>query len=199
MKESHESAFHLQDAMPCDAPATIGQDVMPVIPEHKEEKMSATEENISPVPNGAALVQEVLSDQPVAEFKSSNLANNGHARLAKKLPKVPSSTDSLHPNVPFNAQKIYKRNFLTVLNCKLCNYVTNVKINLNKHMFSKHGLGKGFKCKLCDYSNYRKSVIDMHMFSKHGLGNGFPCEFCDYVTSNKRNLNKHLKSKHVLA
>ncbi|XP_018011461.1 uncharacterized protein LOC108668728 isoform X1 [Hyalella azteca] len=105
-----------EDAMPCDATATIGQAVMPVFPENKEEKMSVAEENISPVHNGAAFVQEVLSYQPVAEFKSSNLTNNDHARLAKKMPKVPSSTDSLYPNVPSKAHQITKRDLRPVLN-----------------------------------------------------------------------------------
>ncbi|XP_047736112.1 uncharacterized protein LOC108674087 [Hyalella azteca] len=80
-----------EGAMPCDAPATIGQYVMPVFPRNKEEKMSVTEKHISPVPNEAALFQEVLSGQPVAEPKSSNLADNDHTRQAKKLPKKISS------------------------------------------------------------------------------------------------------------
>ena len=41
-------------------------------------------------------------------------------------------------------------------------------------------------------------TLDEHMFSKHGLGKGFPCVFCDYVAGKKLSLTKHLKSKHIL-
>ncbi|XP_018025092.1 uncharacterized protein LOC108680715 [Hyalella azteca] len=58
---------HKQDVLPCNAQSNIGQDEwMAVSPENIEKDISVAEKNISPVSNQAALVQEVLFDQPVA-------------------------------------------------------------------------------------------------------------------------------------
>ncbi|XP_018010615.2 zinc finger protein 407-like isoform X2 [Hyalella azteca] len=181
---------HKQDVLPCNAQSNIGQDEwMAVSPENKIKNISAAEKNISPVPNRAALVQEVLFDQPVTEFKSfeSNLSNKDNGRLAEELNKVSSSADSSHSKVPFNAHQLNKNDFGSKFKCKLCDYVTAKKQSLHRHLFSKHRLGEGFHCKLCDYAADRQTQLNMHMFSKHGVGKSVKCDLCDYVTVQKQN------------
>ncbi|XP_018010613.2 zinc finger Y-chromosomal protein-like isoform X1 [Hyalella azteca] len=192
---------HKQDVLPCNAQSNIGQDEwMAVSPENKEKNISAAEKNISPVPNRAALVQEVLFDQPVAEFKSfeSNLPNKDNGRLAEELHEVSSSTDSSHSKAPFNAHQLNKIDFGSGFKCKLCNYVMAIKRNLCRHLFSKHSFGEGFKCKLCDYAAGRQTQLKVHMFFKHGLGKSVKCDVCDYVTAQKQNLERHLFVEHGL-
>ncbi|XP_047740970.1 zinc finger Y-chromosomal protein-like [Hyalella azteca] len=192
---------HKQDVLPCNVQSNIGQDEwMAVSPENKEKNISVAEKNISPVPNRAALVQEVLFDQPVAEFKSfeSNLSNKDKVRLAEELHKVSSSTDSSHSKVPFNAHQLNKIDFGSKFKCKLCNYVTARKQSLRRHLFSKHGLGEGFKCKLCDHATANNQNLHRHLFSRHGLGEGAKCKLCNYETDRHERLEIHMFSKHGL-
>ncbi|XP_047737689.1 uncharacterized protein LOC125178301, partial [Hyalella azteca] len=167
---------HKQDT--CNAQGNIGQDKwIGVCPETNGKEMSAYEKNIFLGPNSASAGQEVII-QSASEFKSleHNLTNNDNARLAKKLHKVSSSTDSLHSKVPLNAHQIDEYNFETKLKCGLCDYVASQKKYFQRHLFSKHGLGEGFKCKLCDYETGRQELLKKHKFSKHGLGEGFKCK-----------------------
>ncbi|XP_056636971.1 histone-lysine N-methyltransferase PRDM9-like [Diorhabda sublineata] len=86
--------------------------------------------------------------------------------------------------------------------CTKCNYSTNRKGDLNKHL-RIHNNEKPFKCQLCQTFYMRKRDMDAHILNKHKNNlilmqsityKIHKCQICFYQTVNKTNLKCHLKT-----
>ena len=78
------------------------------------------------------------------------------------------------------------------LKCEECDFATQYKGSLERHIELEHTNTKTEKCTICEYN--AKSVIDYrnHMFNNHsGLQK---CEHCDYETIDRKALVRHLKN-----
>ncbi len=106
-------------------------------------------------------------------------------------------------------------------NCEKCNYGTNVKCNLEKHLTTKAHLNEGnedeeievvkpkhkrFNCEKCKYETNVKCNMDKHLLTKGHLEGTinhaekvkrpdyFECKKCAYKTPDFSNFKRHMKS-----
>ena len=96
------------------------------------------------------------------------------------------------------------------IRCQLCEFTTNIKRNLERHMQSTHLRKNDKKCNLCDYKTYVGYQLTRHMKSNHGGGDvtkhkrrklstdayKYSCSNCDYKSSNGGHLKRHNGEKH---
>ena len=82
--------------------------------------------------------------------------------------------------------------------CEMCDYKTNDKASLRKHINFKHGnASENHSCELCDYKANDKSLLRKHMTFKHGNdSDDHMCHFCDYKATDKAFLRKHMNVEH---
>ena len=60
-----------------------------------------------------------------------------------------------------------KHNGIKAFKCNSCDYASEYKGNLNKHIMSVHDRNKPFKCKLCKYAGICNSDLKKHEISVH--------------------------------
>jgi KRAB domain-containing zinc finger protein len=78
--------------------------------------------------------------------------------------------------------------------CSQCEYKTNTKATLDRHLNLKHGQGKVIKCSECDYETANRDCMKSHMDIHSGVD--FPCDQCDYVGAQQNRLLCHIRYKH---
>jgi hypothetical protein len=83
-----------------------------------------------------------------------------------------------------------------MIKCEFCDYTTNKKSNLTRHIKTRHKKIKNLKCEFCDYITDKKSNLTRHIKTRHENLKNLKCEFCDYITDKKVNLTRHIKTKH---
>ncbi|CAL4107752.1 unnamed protein product [Meganyctiphanes norvegica] len=97
--------------------------------------------------------------------------------------------------------------------CRLCNYKSKLKINLNVHMKRHHNKEHDVRqqkqseklshCEFCNYKSKWKSNVKVHMKRRHNKEHNlkqqkkdekpFHCKLCNYRSKWKGNLNVHMK------
>jgi len=80
--------------------------------------------------------------------------------------------------------------------CDICDYECALKGNLKHHIASVHQGIKPFKCKLCDYEFSKHSSLKRHIESVHERIKSFNCKLCDFKTATKCSLKEHIESVH---
>ena len=75
--------------------------------------------------------------------------------------------------------------------CEYCNYSTNRRSDLNRHVRGHTGENL-FHCVKCDYKTARKSDLRRHHLL-HAGEKPFKCGVCNYTTSRKAVLLKHMR------
>ena len=89
--------------------------------------------------------------------------------------------------------------------CRICDFKTPQRLNLEKHMVSKHGLDTDgnkldptLKCAICEESFIAKYMLKNHVVRKHTEKENmkFRCSLCDYTTVENAALQKHNRFKH---
>ncbi|KAK3586258.1 hypothetical protein CHS0354_004365, partial [Potamilus streckersoni] len=114
----------------------------------------------------------------------------------------------------YNYDHCGKRNFA----CHQCNYKTDRKNNLKRHITTMHSdcnrnleccdvtfkckatlrehvrslHSTGYRCKVCERNFCRKALLRRHL-TVHNGQKDFQCALCDYATSHKSNLERHQK------
>ena len=81
--------------------------------------------------------------------------------------------------------------------CSECDFKTNYKQNIKKHMAAVHCGVKDqktkFQCDMCEYSTFREDNLKLHRNYKHfNKPKPFPCQNCDRRFESRRDLGKHL-------
>lgn len=136
-----------------------------------------------------------------------------HVQEKHKIKTEVSRTCSTFDTEPFQ-EKLYQ--------CKLCEYKSRYKGNLNKHMvvhskkrpykckisdlMSKHFSGlethmrgrrkkRPHKCKLCNFTANQLGNLKTHMLKHTGV-KPFQCILCDYKSTQSGNLTSHIKRNH---
>ena len=79
---------------------------------------------------------------------------------------------------------------------KICNICgKSVNRSMNRHMLLVHTVGKHLQCDKCDYQTNNKSSLNRHML-RHSddpnKGRNFPCNFCHRAFYTNKELKKHL-------
>ena len=82
--------------------------------------------------------------------------------------------------------------------CNTCSDKLTTKVNLTKHIESKHmsDLSKeeAFACKICTWKTYSQAKFETHAKYFHVPKRRINCELCNKVLANSRSLSKHLKN-----
>ena len=87
--------------------------------------------------------------------------------------------------------------------CSECEFKTNYKQNIKKHMSSVHSGGKDqktkFHCDMCEYSSFGKDKLKLHREYTHfNRPKPFPCENCNRGFESRRDLAKHLSKCSII-
>jgi len=84
----------------------------------------------------------------------------------------------------------------TPLECSLCEYKTQQKSKLKRHIDSVH-LAVTFDCPHCESTKSYKSQknLEAHVKSVHE-GKKFPCAQCNYRATSRKILQMHIRSIH---
>ena len=84
--------------------------------------------------------------------------------------------------------------------CQYCEYQTDKKSNLDKHIKEIHDKSKQklLQCDQCDYETVRKGDLFKHIKETHKTEEQklLMCNQCDYTTVRQRNLNRHIRETH---
>ncbi|KAL7634343.1 UNVERIFIED_CONTAM: hypothetical protein RMT77_014720 [Armadillidium vulgare] len=98
-------------------------------------------------------------------------------KVKEKQLKTPKTVDEIKSNCK-------------LLKCYLCNYKTNIRCNLKRHLPTHIDPVSTYYCSECEYFTRRKDNLKIH-FLNHYEGQ-FKCFECSYETSDKRTLNRHI-------
>ena len=52
----------------------------------------------------------------------------------------------------------------------ICNFKSHVELRLKNHMLAEHGIGECFNCDDCDFMSKERMEIIKHIETKHGKG-----------------------------
>jgi uncharacterized C2H2 Zn-finger protein len=77
-----------------------------------------------------------------------------------------------------------------------CNYSSNLKHNVDRHIQTVHLKQKSFKCDKCDASFTAKESLQRHINSIH-LEQCFVCKHCEQSFNCKNNMQRHVNSAHL--
>ncbi|KAL3847108.1 hypothetical protein ACJMK2_018038 [Sinanodonta woodiana] len=75
-------------------------------------------------------------------------------------------------------------------NLECCDLIFKCKATLREHVRSLHNTG--YRCKVCERNFCRKALLRRHL-TVHNGKKDFQCTLCDYATSHKSNLERHQK------
>ena len=78
--------------------------------------------------------------------------------------------------------------------CHICDYATNKKVSLTRHLFV-HGIGERFKCDKCEKDFAQKSSLKEHRES-HNSSSGNKCNQCGKFYKTQRILEDHISTMH---
>ncbi|XP_040568391.1 uncharacterized protein [Lepeophtheirus salmonis] len=99
-----------------------------------------------------------------------------------------------------------KKHFNDTYVCSVCDFKTPQRINLIKHMASKHkkgidgkDLSSDFKCKLCSFECVAEHLLKSHLLRKHTAKEEMKhkCASCTYATVERAALEKHIRYIHT--
>nr|CAI5848661.1 unnamed protein product [Callosobruchus analis] len=85
----------------------------------------------------------------------------------------------------------------TEYNCSICQYKSDRKARLDRHMLS-HGIvvtdrfPKMLKCEQCQYKTYTIQQLNAHVKIHNPANMNYKCETCNYKTFTKKGLNRHM-------
>ena len=77
--------------------------------------------------------------------------------------------------------------------CEFCEFETEDRIEMAKHVRISHPAEKQFKCSFCSYSTNHSFVMKRHIMAIHKKIKPFKCPYCPYSSARKDNLNSHMK------
>ncbi len=80
--------------------------------------------------------------------------------------------------------------------CSICDYSFSKKESLKRHIESVHEKKKPHKCSICNKSFARKFELKTHTVIVHEKKKPYMCLFCDFKCSKKGNLKQHMWIKH---
>jgi len=78
--------------------------------------------------------------------------------------------------------------------CHICDYATNSKANLPRHLFV-HGIGERFKCDECDKNFSHKSTLKSH-HETHNSSSSNKCNQCGRIYKTGQYLKQHILGMH---
>ena len=81
--------------------------------------------------------------------------------------------------------------------CDQCEYSTDKKDRLRRHVLTVHAKEKAFHCTQCEYSSARKDKVQRHMATVHTSEKPFKCNFCGHATNRKDKIKVHVESVHL--
>ena len=117
----------------------------------------------------------------------------GSQKLVELLEKVKRKTNENDIDYKDN-EKIH----ILDIPCKLCDFKTNSKGHITKHLKKRHDIESPLgpiNCTVCNYSSKQPGHLKRHMKSKHE-GVRYPCKFCDITFSIKDSVRVHTESVH---
>lgn len=86
--------------------------------------------------------------------------------------------------------------------CDLCDYRTNERRNLNRHLLSMHNrvvpAASYVKCEHCRGQFVSRRYLRMHITMKHADVAAIRCELCDFETKERFELERHHSANHVI-
>ncbi|XP_034839021.2 zinc finger protein 782-like [Maniola hyperantus] len=77
--------------------------------------------------------------------------------------------------------------------CNHCQYTTNYKVHLIKHLCTRHTSTKPYSCKVCNYKCTQKYSLELHMRTHTGERTHH-CKQCDYKCSRSSVLKNHIRT-----
>ena len=80
--------------------------------------------------------------------------------------------------------------------CEKCDYKTDVKSSLNRHIKSVHDGVKDILCPDCDFKCSFNGNLKQHIKSIHTKIKDFECDICDFKCNSKNYLTKHINRVH---
>ena len=150
-------------------------------------------------------LQKALKTEEEEIENESNAGNNfseekGHLnkRLKSFICEEPGCGKSYHARDPLNDHKRSEHG-AAKLKCEdsscTVEFVSN--LGLRKHMWARHGVGKGPKCDECEKRYLSPADLENHMRSAHGAPK-LPCNVlgCPSTFNCYQALFKHMKTKH---
>jgi len=78
--------------------------------------------------------------------------------------------------------------------CHICDYATNLKGDLTRHLAS-HGIGERFRCDQCEKDFSRKGHLKSHRQS-HNSSSGAKCNTCGKIYKTEEHLKQHIRTIH---
>ena len=119
------------------------------------------------------------------ENQNTSIANINH--LAGKISSMPVEVEERY-TIEENGQS-------NIYSCKECEYQNPKKINIKRHIESKH-LGISFPCEQCGYLAQRMPILRDHIASVHEKSFKFKCKKCEKSFNSYNALQIHEKSIH---
>ena len=149
--------------------------------------------------------EECNYESPVKSVYIKHLSEHiPQEAMKKKCPKCPKT---FRTKTGLNMH--LKQHFDESLHgCLSCDFKTPQKLNLIKHMASKHGqdvdgklLELDISCELCDFKCIAEHMLKNHVLRKHTQKSAmrYHCteSDCNYATVEKAALDKHMRFKHT--
>ncbi|RXG68522.1 Zinc finger protein, partial [Armadillidium vulgare] len=125
---------------------------------------------------------------------------NIHLRMLLDMEDVfdcnpPSTPSTDSRNLPLRDETLII-NTSTVTNfCPLCDYKSDRKGDVRRHMHSRHSEERPFVCQICMKAFTLNAYLKIHMRMHTGV-KPYKCQLCSKSFTQKSNLNTHMQTNH---
>ena len=152
------------------------------------------------VPITSAAVMPNLPSVPIPPAALNGIHFKSTAKAASKTSQKSTKTvaKSHPPPAPSNNTSQSSLSDYDLSNqCAECDYYSDKKDRMRRHVKTVHLREKPFSCQLCPYSGARKDKLKRHMETVHSDEKPFKCDFCNHVTNRKDKIKVHVESVHL--
>jgi transcription elongation factor Elf1 len=81
--------------------------------------------------------------------------------------------------------------------CGFCDYFSDKKDRMRRHIRTVHLREKPFHCDLCPLAFGRKDKLKRHVDTVHSVDKPFKCDFCAHASGRRDKLKYHVETAHL--